>query len=246
MEVIYTGLHQTPEQIVETAIQEDADAVGVSILSGAHMTLVPRIIDGLRATRAPTTSSWSSAARFRPTTPRSSRGRASRRSSAPARRRARSSSSSGRCRHRPEPDDYGASDDTRLAVSVPGAPTSAAFVTCALAVKTATRVCSRGSVTTAAARAPPVGADSGPCCPPTRRCRAASRRSEPAAAPGYERTLVDGRGAARPGGRDDASAEPEAEHASPPARRTASFVALFRCGNGSTSAPPFGCTSKWR
>ena len=48
MEVIYTGLHQTPEQIVETAIQEDADAVGVSILSGAHMTLVPRILDGLR------------------------------------------------------------------------------------------------------------------------------------------------------------------------------------------------------
>ena len=48
MEVIYTGLHQTPEQIVETAIQEDADAVGVSILSGAHMTLVPRIIEGLR------------------------------------------------------------------------------------------------------------------------------------------------------------------------------------------------------
>jgi methylmalonyl-CoA mutase, C-terminal domain len=48
MEVIYTGLHQTPEQIVETAIQEDADAVGVSVLSGAHMTLVPRILDGLR------------------------------------------------------------------------------------------------------------------------------------------------------------------------------------------------------
>jgi methylmalonyl-CoA mutase C-terminal domain/subunit len=45
MEVIYTGLHQTPEQIVETAIQEDADAVGISILSGAHMTLVPRILD---------------------------------------------------------------------------------------------------------------------------------------------------------------------------------------------------------
>ena len=48
MEVIYTGLHQTPEQIVETAIQEDADAVGISILSGAHMTLVPKILDGLR------------------------------------------------------------------------------------------------------------------------------------------------------------------------------------------------------
>jgi methylmalonyl-CoA mutase, C-terminal domain len=48
MEVIYTGLHQTPEQIVETAIQEDADAVGISILSGAHMTLVPRILGLLR------------------------------------------------------------------------------------------------------------------------------------------------------------------------------------------------------
>jgi methylmalonyl-CoA mutase, C-terminal domain len=44
MEVIYTGLHQTPEQIVETVIQEDAHAVGLSILSGAHMTLVPRIV----------------------------------------------------------------------------------------------------------------------------------------------------------------------------------------------------------
>jgi len=48
MEVIYTGLHQTPEQVVETAIQADADAVGISILSGAHMTLVPRIVEGLR------------------------------------------------------------------------------------------------------------------------------------------------------------------------------------------------------
>jgi methylmalonyl-CoA mutase, C-terminal domain len=45
MEVIYTGLHQTPDQIVETVIQEDADAVGLSILSGAHMTLVPRIME---------------------------------------------------------------------------------------------------------------------------------------------------------------------------------------------------------
>jgi methylmalonyl-CoA mutase, C-terminal domain len=48
MEVIYTGLHQTPEQIVATVIQEDADAVGLSILSGAHMTLVPRIVALLR------------------------------------------------------------------------------------------------------------------------------------------------------------------------------------------------------
>jgi methylmalonyl-CoA mutase C-terminal domain/subunit len=49
MEVIYTGLHQTPEQIVETVLQEDADAVGLSILSGAHMTLVPRIIELMKA-----------------------------------------------------------------------------------------------------------------------------------------------------------------------------------------------------
>jgi len=45
MEVIYTGLHQTPEQVVATAVDEDAAAVGISILSGAHMTLVPRIIE---------------------------------------------------------------------------------------------------------------------------------------------------------------------------------------------------------
>lgn len=49
MEVIYTGLHQTPEQIVATVVQEDADAVGLSILSGAHMTLVPRIMELLAA-----------------------------------------------------------------------------------------------------------------------------------------------------------------------------------------------------
>ncbi len=48
MEVIYTGLHQTPEQVVETAIQEDADCVGLSILSGAHLTLMPRIVELLR------------------------------------------------------------------------------------------------------------------------------------------------------------------------------------------------------
>ena len=47
-EVIYTGLHQTPEQVAEVTVQEDADAVGLSILSGAHMTLVPRILDQLR------------------------------------------------------------------------------------------------------------------------------------------------------------------------------------------------------
>ncbi len=48
MEVIYTGLHQTPEQIAATVVQEDADAVGLSILSGAHMTLVPRVVELLK------------------------------------------------------------------------------------------------------------------------------------------------------------------------------------------------------
>ena len=52
VEVIYTGLHQTPEQIVAAAIQEDVDAVGLSILSGAHMTLFPRIIETLGARQA--------------------------------------------------------------------------------------------------------------------------------------------------------------------------------------------------
>ncbi len=48
MEIIYSGLHQTPEQIVETAIQEDVDAIGLSILSGAHMTIFPRVIELLK------------------------------------------------------------------------------------------------------------------------------------------------------------------------------------------------------
>ena len=49
VEVIYSGLHQTPEQIVETAIQEDVGGVGLSVLSGAHMTLFPKVVEGLRA-----------------------------------------------------------------------------------------------------------------------------------------------------------------------------------------------------
>lgn len=49
MEVVYTGLHQTPEQIVETALQEDADAVGLSVLSGAHMTLFAKVVELLKA-----------------------------------------------------------------------------------------------------------------------------------------------------------------------------------------------------
>ena len=48
-EVIYTGLHQTPEQIAETTLQEDADAVGLSLLSGAHLTLFPRVMEELRS-----------------------------------------------------------------------------------------------------------------------------------------------------------------------------------------------------
>jgi methylmalonyl-CoA mutase C-terminal domain/subunit len=48
MDVIYTGLHRTPDEVVEAAVQEDADVIGVSILSGAHMTVFPRILDKLR------------------------------------------------------------------------------------------------------------------------------------------------------------------------------------------------------
>ena len=71
-EVIYTGLHQTPEQIAETAIQEDADAVGLSCHSGAHMTLFPGS-SSCSASRAATTSSCSAAGSSRPRTSRSSR-----------------------------------------------------------------------------------------------------------------------------------------------------------------------------
>src|SRR5713226_7664008 len=52
MEVIYTGLHRTPEQIVSAAVQEDVDVLGISLLSGAHLTLMPRIVDLLRAAGA--------------------------------------------------------------------------------------------------------------------------------------------------------------------------------------------------
>jgi methylmalonyl-CoA mutase C-terminal domain/subunit len=52
IEVVYTGLHQTPEQIVDTAIQEDADIIGLSVLSGAHMTLFAAVMDQLRAKQA--------------------------------------------------------------------------------------------------------------------------------------------------------------------------------------------------
>ncbi len=52
MEVIYTGLHQTPEMIVNAAIQEDVDAIGMSIMSGAHMTLFPAVIDPLKQSKA--------------------------------------------------------------------------------------------------------------------------------------------------------------------------------------------------
>ena len=52
IEVIYTGLHQTPEQIVDAAIQEDADAIGLSVLSGAHLTIFPRVVKLLQERQA--------------------------------------------------------------------------------------------------------------------------------------------------------------------------------------------------
>ena len=83
-EVIYTGLHQTPEQIAETAIQEDADAVGLSCHSGAHMTLFPKVVAELRARGAGDILVF--ARRHHPGRghPRSSRPPASRRCSPPA------------------------------------------------------------------------------------------------------------------------------------------------------------------
>ena len=58
MDVIYTGLHRTPEEVVAAAVQEDVDVLGISILSGAHMTLFPRVRDLMRSAPARTTSSW--------------------------------------------------------------------------------------------------------------------------------------------------------------------------------------------
>jgi methylmalonyl-CoA mutase C-terminal domain/subunit len=61
MDVIYTGLHRTPDEVVEAAIQEDVDVIGVSILSGAHMTVFPRIIERSRRAAPTTSSSWAAA-----------------------------------------------------------------------------------------------------------------------------------------------------------------------------------------
>ena len=52
MDVIYTGLHRTPEEVVAAAVQEDVDVIGISLLSGAHMTIFPRVIELLRAAKA--------------------------------------------------------------------------------------------------------------------------------------------------------------------------------------------------
>ena len=63
MEVVYTGLHRTPEEVVAAAVQEDVDVIGISLLSGAHMTLVPRLLELLKQ-RTPRTSRWWSAGSF--------------------------------------------------------------------------------------------------------------------------------------------------------------------------------------
>ena len=92
MEVVYTGLHQTPEQIVETAIQEDADAVGLSVLSGAHMTLFAARRRAARASATPPTSSCSAAGSSPRTTSPSSSASASRKVFTPGRHDATRSS----------------------------------------------------------------------------------------------------------------------------------------------------------
>ena len=65
MEVIYTGLHRSPEEIVETAIQEDVDAIGLSVLSGAHMTVLPRVVQLLQEQGASDIAKYSQNARRR-------------------------------------------------------------------------------------------------------------------------------------------------------------------------------------
>ena len=102
MEVIYTGLHQTPEQIVETVLQEDADAVGLSILSGAHMTLVPRVVDLLRGAGRRRRRRHRRRDDPERRTSRSSRRWAWRRCSRPARRPPTSSRSSATLPARPD------------------------------------------------------------------------------------------------------------------------------------------------
>ena len=104
MEVIYTGLHQTPEQIVETVIQEDADAVGLSILSGAHMTLVPRVVELLREQGVDDVVDHRRRHDPRRGHPRAQEPRASPRCSPRARPRRRSSISSAAPSSRREPD----------------------------------------------------------------------------------------------------------------------------------------------
>ncbi len=68
-EVIYTGLFQTPEKVAAAAIDEDVDAIGLSMLSGAHMTLAPRVVEAGAGRGAPTSRSWSAASSPRPTRP---------------------------------------------------------------------------------------------------------------------------------------------------------------------------------
>ena len=102
MEVIYTGLHQTPEQIVETVLQEDADAVGLSILSGAHMTLVPRVVELLKEQDAERRARHGRRDDPRPGHP-GAQGARRRRGVHARRRRRRRSSTSSRAPSRPEP-----------------------------------------------------------------------------------------------------------------------------------------------
>ena len=156
MEVIYTGLHQTPEQIVETAIQEDADAVGVSILSGAHMTLVPRIIDGLRGSGADDvlvvvggTIPQDDAEELKQRGVAAVFGPGATTGDIVDFLRGAVAAWSRACPARagmPRPYGYGASGVTRLTARTPGAPRSASLVTSALAVYTATRDDAFGTV----------------------------------------------------------------------------------------------------
>ena len=255
MEVIYTGLHQTPEQIVETAIQEDADAVGLSILSGAHMTLVPKIVEGLRAREADDVlvlvggtipdddaeelKAAGVAAVFTPGAPTSEIVDFLR----AARRVARSGCLARRAATPPRQPSWMWSTE-----SEPGEP----IVTSTVGF--AGRVTTTRGTTARLVSARRVGAT---ICAATDRSRSASG--------GTSELHRAGRDARPRTARPDPDARHRRARACPaPAdsgipRRPivtafagfagsgkSSFVAEFRNGNGSTAAPSFGCTSKWR
>ena len=243
MEVIYTGLHQTPEQIVETAIQEDADAVGISILSGAHMTLVPRILAGLKDERG--------------------RGRARRRRrDDPGRRRGGAREAGrlggvhpGRADHRdrrlPPRED---SRLERLALQNDAGGRERALVAGLRSERdlrrlrpTVTRAIRAGAARSSETRRPPGAV----ATPSTEAVSGTATLSfwpgcfglAPAGPPA---NLLDGQLEILARRRHDLAGQGRRERACRASARRGAGSLASGAGNGLVAPPPFGCTSKWR